>query len=340
MFLIRSVEKRDLKDLLALSRQLDTVNLPPSARILRKIIARSEKSFAGKLKKERAQFVFVLEDTAEKKVVGVSKIFARHGTPSRPHLYFQVAFETVSSRSLGVKFKRKVYRFRADPRGFTEIGGLVLDRRYRRHPQKLGRQLSCVRFLLMKAHPAWFKRRVIAELLPPFRRRGESSLWNHYGSKMTGLSYKKADILSFQNKEFILNLFPRNDLYFDLLPKEAREDVEKTGAGSAAAERLLRRIGFRYAGTIDPFDGGPHYWAPLSSIRIYREAGRLIFRGTLGSATGRKLMILAENEGTVRALVTGATMKKKNLYLPKEAFDLLKIKNNQEVYAVPFDSHG
>ena len=272
MFLIRSVKKRDLKDLLGLSRQLDTVNLPPHARILRKMIGRSEESFSGMLKQEKAQYVFVLEDRLRKKIIGVSKIFARHGTPSKPHVYFQVATELVSSRTLGVYAKRKVYRFRADPRGLTEIGGLVLDRYYRRHPQKLGKQLSYARFLLMKAHPSWFKRRVIAELLPPFRRGGESSLWNYYGYRMTGLPYKKADLLSFQNKEFILNLFPRNDLYFDLLPKEVREDVEKTGPGSAVAERLLRRIGFRYAGTIDPFDGVPTIRRNLAMLKFFGNA--------------------------------------------------------------------
>ncbi|MBI2340920.1 MAG: arginine N-succinyltransferase [Deltaproteobacteria bacterium] len=337
MFLIRSVEKRDLKDILALSRQLDTVNLPPHARILKKMIERSEKSFAGRLKQEKAQYVFVLEDTLRKKVVGVSKIFARHGTPARPHVYFETAHEKVSSRTLGIKFKRKVYRFGADPLGFTEIGGLVLDRRYRRHPQKLGKQLSWARFLLMKAHPSWFKKRVIAELLPPFRAGGESSLWNHYGSKMTGLSYKKADILSFQNKEFILNLFPRNDLYFDLLPKEVQEDIEKTGPGSKGAEVLLRRIGFRYAGTIDPFDGGPHYRAPLKSIQVYRSARRLVCRSVASSVSGPKMMVLAEGKGKIRALVTRAKVRGKNLYLPQEAFDLL---NAEEVYVVPFGSHG
>ncbi|MBI4411870.1 MAG: arginine N-succinyltransferase [Deltaproteobacteria bacterium] len=334
MFLIRSIKKRDLRDLLSLSRELDTVNLPPHAPILRKMIARSEGSFAGRLKQEEAQYVFALEDTSRKKVVGVSKIFARHGTPSKPHVYFQVAVESVSSRTLKVRAERKVYRFRADSRGLTEIGGLVLNRGYRRHSQRLGKQLSYVRFLLMKAHPAWFKRRVIAELLPPFRRGGESSLWNYYGYRMTGLPYKKADRLSFQNKEFILNLFPRNDLYFDLLPKEVREDIEKTGPGSVSALVLLRRIGFRFAGTIDPFDGGPHYTARLGDIGVFRECRSFRYSGI--AVGGKRHLVLTEKGDGVRALLTPAKVEKRGIYLPSPSADLLKLKKGEKVYVWPW----
>src|SRR5215471_17691731 len=179
MFLIRSVRKKDYRDLLKLARELNTVNLPHQPADIKKMIHRSIESFAGKLKEDKAhaQYLFVLEDTEKGRVVGTSKIFARHGSPRKPHLYFQVMHEKVRSKTLGLQFLRKFYRFRSDPRGYTEIGGLVLNPVYRSHAEKLGKQLSYVRFLFMAAHPGFFKMKVIAELLPPLHREIGSTLY-------------------------------------------------------------------------------------------------------------------------------------------------------------------
>jgi arginine N-succinyltransferase len=35
---------------------------------------------------------------------------------------------------------------------------------------------------------------------------------------------------------------------------------------------MLRRIGFRYAERIDPFDGGPHFVAPLEEISLIGQS--------------------------------------------------------------------
>jgi len=300
MFLIRNVKPTDYADLLVLSRELDSINLPHNPRIIRKMIEKSVASFSTLRGSPKAQYLFVLEDTVRRQVIGASKIFAHHGTPKKPHIYFQVAHEEVTSKTLSVKFRRKVYRLRTDSIGFTEIGGLVLSRRYYGHKAELAKQLSYIRFLFMKAHPTWFKGRVIAELLPPLYQ-GESTLWNFYGYPLTRLSYKKADLLSYSNKEFILKLFPKNDLYFDLLPPEVKRDVEQTGKGSAKAKRLLEKIGFRYARQIDPFDGGPYFTAPLKKISVYQKTHLL--RSKKG-IHGKKHLVMIEGKNGVRGMLT------------------------------------
>lgn len=303
MFLIRNVKPTDYADLLALSRELDSINLPHNPRIIRKMIQKSVASFSSTSSmrgSSKAQYLFVLEDTNRKKVIGTSKIFAHHGTAKKPHVYFQVAYEEVTSKTLGVKFRRKVYQLRTDKKGFTEIGGLVLSRRYYGNKAQLAKQLSYIRFLFMKAHPAWFKKQVIAELLPPLHQ-GESTLWNFYGYPLTHLSYKKADLLSYNNKEFILKLFPKTDLYFDLLPPEVKRDVEQTGKGSTKAKRLLEKIGFRYVQQIDPFDGGPYFTAPLKKISVYRKTHLL--RGKKG-VHGKKHLVMIEEKNGVRGMMT------------------------------------
>lgn len=285
------------------------------------MIGRSLESFAGKFIKtpDRAQFLFVLEDLARKKVVGTSKIFARHGTPARPHVYFQLIREKVRSQTLNVDFSRTAYRLKQDPKGYTEIGGLVLDPEYRGHPEQLGKQLSFVRFIFMKAHPAWFRRRVIAELLPPLRPGQQSSLYEFYGHRLTRLPYRKADRLSFKNKEFILKLFPKADLYHDILPLEVQEDIGKTGRGSEAARRLLEKIGFYFADQIDPFDGGPNYVARRDKIQVYRKTALGRADGYSAKSAGRNYMILWEEKGEVQAVVHPGFFRRGRFYFTVEA---------------------
>lgn len=341
MFLIRSVKKSDYQDLLALARELNTVNLPGNADDIRKMIRRSEQSFSGKIPHDspHAQYLFVMENTRTGRAIGTSKIHARHGTVQKPHVYFQVGYENMASKSLQVRFKRKVYRLRWDTKGYTEIGGLVLQPRYRKHKAHLGRQLSLIRFILMRAHPSWFCRRVIAELLPPLPG-GRSRLWDFYGYQLTRIPYHQADRLSYHNKEFILKLFPKTDLYHDLLPRDVQQDMEQTGPGSTAAKHSLERIGFRYAQQIDPFDGGPYYVASRVAISVYRKTQRKRFGGMAQSIDGREQLVFTEAKDGIRALLTPTRLIKKSLYLPSASADCLGLLEGDSVYTYNWKSMG
>ncbi len=334
MFLMRNARRSDLGDLHKLSYELKSMNLPSQKADLSRMITRSEQSFKrfwGR-NKEHAQYVFVMEDTDTGKVIGSSKIFARHGTEKKPHLYFQVIEEKVRSKTLNLEFDRKSYRFKSDTRGCTEVGGLILSPRYRGHPDQLGKQLSYIRFLFMKVRPGSFMKKVIAELLPPLRD-GRSSLWEFYGKKLTRLAYHKADLLSYKNKEFVMRLFPRADLIHDVLPAEVQADMGQTGAESTAARALLSKIGFRYAHQVDPFDGGPHYTAVRDQIQIYRQAKQLRFGGILKYPTKQRRMILVERGAEIRCLTAVSQIRHGYIYIQPEAAELLKLRREQVVFA-------
>src|SRR5438045_8636156 len=88
------------------------------------------------------------------------------------------------------------------------------------------------------------------------------------------MSYADADLLSKNNKEFIKGLFPEGVIYASLLPREAQDVIGKVGAQTKGVEKLLRRIGFRYAHRVDPFDGGPHFYAPTEEISLVQKTRR------------------------------------------------------------------
>ncbi|HET6284771.1 MAG TPA: arginine N-succinyltransferase [Polyangia bacterium] len=279
MFVLRDVSADDLDDLHAAARHLDSVNLPDDRAYLTALIDLSSRSFAGEVDVAARRFVFVLVDEARGRVVGASSIFARHGTPRSPHIFFDVIEEQRYSETLDRHVAHRVLRIGYDYQGLTEIGGLVLLPEYRGHPEQLGRLLSYVRFLFIARHRAVFCKEVVSELMPPLEPDGTSLLWESLGRKFTGLTYQEADRLSHENKEFIRALFPQDPLYATLLPAHVQQLIGQVGPRTKGVEKMLREVGFEFAHRIDPFDGGPHFHAAtdditaVAAVRTARVAG-------------------------------------------------------------------
>jgi arginine N-succinyltransferase len=275
-FEIRGSMVEDQAQILAISRHLNTVNLPEEEEGVRQILEASHKSFTQAIKDpKRRQFVFVLVDRAEERIIGTSMVFAQLGRRDAPYIYLDVIDEERYSQTLDKHFEHTTLKIGYSYNGPTEIGGLVLDPTYRRVPERLGTFLSYVRFLFIKMHREWFRDEVLAELLPPLEKDGTSHLWDAIGSHFTGMTYAEADKLSRKNKEFIRGLFPEGTIYASLLPKDARNVIGKVGAQTRGVEKLLRRIGFRYAHRVDPFDGGPHFTAATDEVSLVMTSRRL-----------------------------------------------------------------
>jgi arginine N-succinyltransferase len=281
MFILRSAQPTDLKDLYKLSKIMTFINLPPDEDIIRNKIASSMKSFKHpSTELHRNYYIFVLENLHTSEIIGVSMIHAQHGTEDEPHFFLSVGQEAKFSQTINTGFVHGTLKLGLDTNGPTEIGGLILDPEHRGSGEKFGKQLSFVRFLFMAQHPERFKPMVHSELMPPLDRHGNSPLWEAIGRKFLNMNYTEADILSRSNKEFILSLYPSENIYQTLLPLDAREAIGKVGKETEPVKRMLESIGFRYTYEVDPFDGGPHYRCPLPEIKPIKEK----FRGTLEEA--------------------------------------------------------
>lgn len=276
MFRIRQSYRDDVEQVLAVAEHLNTVNLPADRAHIEAILDRSERSFAAELPAVEREFLFVLEDLAKKRLVGTSMIYAQHGTKRAPHIFFRVENDERYSVTLDRHFVHPTLRIGYNYNGPTEIGGLIVLPEYRRNADGLGKALSYVRFLFIRMHRELFRDSVLSELLPPLEPDGTSKLWEALGRKFTGLTYMEADLMSKDNKEFIHALFPDDPIHVELLPDDVREVIGKVGHETAAVEKMLRRIGFEYAGQIDPFDGGPHFVAKTDQISLVRDAREAI----------------------------------------------------------------
>lgn len=275
---IRGALPSDEDALLQVAHYLNTVNLPDDREAVRGILEQAQKSFTHQIKDpKRREYVFVLLDNdaaGGPRLIGTSMVIAQLGRRDAPYIYLDVIDEERYSATLDRHFKHTTLSIGYSFNGPTEIGGLILHPEYRKVPERIGLFLSYVRFLFIKMHRDAFRDEVLAELLPPLEADGTSHLWDALGRHFTGLTYAEADFLSKKNKEFIRGLFPEGTLYASLLPKQAQEVIGKVGAQTRGVEKMLRRIGFRYAERVDPFDGGPHFTAPTDEITLVQRTHR------------------------------------------------------------------
>lgn len=336
-FILRNVALQDLKQLHDLAAQFSLLNLPADKKVLTEKIERSVASFAGDLPPKDAEYLFVCEDLEENQIVGSSLILAKHGTESVPHYFFKVVKKDRYSEDLGIGFIHQVLQLKEDMDGPTEIGGLLIDRNYRRRPEKLGKQISLIRFIYMGMHIDDFEDRVLCELTPPLAEGGRSEFWEALGRRFTGLPYQEADLISQKNKEFISSLFPEQDIYMTLLDARSRLVLGRVGDDTLPAQHLLERIGFKYLHEVDPFDGGPHFGAKTSEISIIKK-GKLYEVSSLERASFTNSALIGfKRDGEFRGAISLCHIQDDQIILPAMTMKNMDVEKGDKVFvsAVP-----
>lgn len=340
MFLIRQAGPADYAGVFALARLLNSYNLPADPTYVRKLLALSRDSFAGRAPRTQAKYLFVLEEQfhrSHKRLVGCSLIMGKHGTPGSPHLWFSLDTLKKRSRTLGIARSHQVLRLGFTEDGPTEVGGLIVLPGYRRHPDRCGLQISFVRFLYMAMNPRRFEPQVLVEYRGAMSIGGKTPFWENVGKVFTGLSYAKADRLSVDNKEFIVSLLPADPIYCALLPTAVQQAIGAIHPAAERAAKLLQGIGFQRLPQIEPFDGGPYYLAQRSKIKLVQSTRRMkakLFAGPRLRGS-HFFMVGTEKGGTFRAVIARAGLKGNQLALGREELKLLGVEPGDLLYACP-----
>ncbi|MCS6926328.1 MAG: arginine N-succinyltransferase [Candidatus Binatia bacterium] len=339
-FSLREAVLADIPQILRLARLLGSTNLPVEADDLAALIRQSSRSFRGQIEDWReGVYLFVLDEAASGRVVGTSMLIAKHGTPEAPHFYLEMATDQRYSKTLKKMFHHTYLTLRRCLDGPTEVGGLIVDPAYRRHPAQAGKQLSFIRFLYLAMYPERFERAVVAELLPPLTAEQESLFWECYGKRVTGLSFREADQLSRKDKEFIDALFPPIPIYTCMLPLEVQQQIGKVSAETEGAVRLLEKIGLRFLGQVDPFDAGPYYGADVKDIVLVQQYRRYQLVPDHEGQEGRtraELLIGWDGPTGFRGTRISARPENSLLYCPPAVLAALELPEGTAVGAVPF----
>lgn len=333
-FIVRNARMEDLSQLFDLARQFTLLNLPADKRILSKKLEKSVASFNEELPKEDAEYLFVLEDVESQFVAGSAMIIAKNGTPQSPNYSFKILKKERFSQELGVGFIHQILRLNVNTDGPTEFGGLVLDRGYRRRPEKLGRVISLARFCYVALFPNQFESEAHAELAPPLTEEGRSEFWEALGRRFTGMPYKEADQISSQNNQFIQSLFPQEDIYLCLLDSKARLVLGRVGEETQPALHLLNKIGFRYKEEVDPFDGGPHLGCPMRDITLIKNGRHLKARKRDVAFRGMALAAVCRDHQYI-STATPYHVSGDEMTIPDLAWANLELTEGEDVFVSP-----
>ena len=272
MLVVRPAGPADLDHLLELAILSGPgfTSLPEDPDQLIQRLDLSRDSFAGKLAPLDCWYTLMLEESDTGDIDGIGGVKAAVGL-KRPFFSFRVASNTVQSPSLQIRLDHKTLSLVNECTGWSEVGSLFLkaDRR----KGGAGRLLSQSRYMLIGAQPDLFAETVLAELRGVFTPDGACPFWDHVAHKFFPMPFDQADMLTGStDKQFILDLAPRNPIYIDLLPEPARAVIGKVHPQGVPAMALLESEGFRPNGLVDIFDAGPTVTCQRDHIRTVRDA--------------------------------------------------------------------
>jgi arginine N-succinyltransferase len=270
---IRPVRLKDHAQILELAHiaGIGMSSLPQDAEVLRGKIKAAVRSFEGRPEYPKEEkFLFVLEDTEEKKLVGTTGILAHVGL-RRPFYSYKLSTITQASAGVGIYSLQQVLHMVNDYTDATEIGSLFLHPGYRR--DGIGKMLSRCRYLMMAEFPHLFSDIIISEIRGVQDKNGNSFFYNNIARHFFKMEFKQADyIYATQGAQFIADLMPRYPIYVNLLPSEAQGVIGVPFEASKPAMQLLKSEGFRYEGYVDLFDAGPTMQADRHNIRTIRRS--------------------------------------------------------------------
>lgn len=335
-FRVRRSQLDDLDDLLDLAKQFGLLNLPADKHRLLDKLERSARSFNGELPKEEAEYLFILEDCEESRLIGSSLIMAKHGSQEVPHSAFEVYKRNHYSEDLGIGFIHQVLKLKIDTDGPTEIGGLLVDKSYRSRPEKLGKLISLSRFLYMASNPERFEKTILCELTPPLTDEGRSEFWEALGRRFTGLPYQEADLFSQTHKEFISALFPQDEIYLCLLDTQARAVLGRVGEQTKPAQHLLESIGFDYIEEVDPFDGGPHFECSMSEVKVVAQSRLLKLADFANPSMKDNCIVSSQIDNEFFCITCNADIRGEEIMVPSKYLPLLEVQLGDTVRVAPY----
>ena len=336
-FLVRSAELRDLNHLHNLSKSVSLYNLPNDKKKIEEKVEKSKLSLSGKIKKENAEYLFVVEDLQKNLTIGCSQIIGKYGTPKDPLYSFKIFEEKKWNPFLKKEISHKILRLNKSTDGPTEIGGLVIDLSYRNTKEKIGRLISFSRFIYIGLHKERFQKNIMALMKPLLKKDGESSFWNLFGKKLTHFSYQEAVQFLLQGRKTdVFSLFPKEEqkFYLDLMDEKIKSTLSQAHPSAYPALFILKKIGFK-SESFDPFDGGPLLQARTQDITIIQEGKVLNLK-----KEGEKTSTHFENESLIgftrdHQFFSGRSAFHQNgndLILPQKTWETLQLSEGEKIY--------
>ena len=337
MMIIRPITTADLPALVALARStgVGLTTLPPNELELAKRVDAAVASFTGNVQKADEIFLFVLEDTIARRIVGTCGLATAVGL-RQPWYSYRVGLVVHASQELGLFTQTPTLFLSNDHTGHTELCSLFLDPAYRR--DRNGHLLSKSRFLFLAQHRNRFSKKIIAELRGVSDDSGKSPFWESLGRHFFSMEFSQADYLTgIGKKSFVAELMPKHPLYSSFLTPEAQAVIGKTHPHTLPALHMLEREGFRYEGYVDIFDAGPTVECDVDDVSAVANsrAFKAVISNVAPDADAVVHLVSNTTIGDYRATLVAATPVADKFPLNAETAAALHVDVGDDIRAVP-----
>ena len=337
MMIIRPITHADLPALVGLAEStgVGLTTLPPNEAELAKRVDAAVASFAGTAQKADEIFLFVLEDTIAKCVVGTCGLATAVGL-RQPWYSYRVGLVVHASQELGLFTQTPTLFLTNDHTGHTELCSLFLDSAYRR--DRNGQLLSKSRLLFLAQQRERFSKKIIAELRGVSDDDGKSPFWESLGRHFFSMEFSRADYLTgIGKKSFVAELMPKHPLYSSFLTPEAQAVIGKTHPHTLPAMRMLEAEGFRYEGYVDIFDAGPTVECDVDDVDAVARSQvfKVEISSAAPSADAMTYLVANTSIDNYRATLSAATPKGESLALSAETAAELNVSAGDDIRAVP-----
>ncbi|MGH9390435.1 MAG: arginine N-succinyltransferase, partial [Vicinamibacteria bacterium] len=135
---------------------------------------------------------------------------------------------------------------------------------------------------------------------------------------------------------FILSLFPTNETYLCIFPKNVHEWLGSEHQEATPARHILEKAGFRYLEQIDPFDAGPYFSASFGEIRPIRRTKTFRLGPPLEAEGSRLGLVSIEDAAGFRAMQSSFATRGKSLRIERPRMEGLGAKEGVRVSLTPY----
>jgi len=335
MIILRPIKASDEYQFIDLANlsHIGLTSLPKDTHILHNRIFHSITSFNKKVTAPGdEEYIFVLEDTDSKKIMGMSALHAKTGGTDFLY-FFKKHFSSSKTHIEQVVKTVPLLSPVTYETGPSEVCSLYLHPDFRK--SGFGKLLSSGRFLYIAAFQERFTADIIAELRGVIEN-DISPFWDGVGRHFLNMSFAEALEMMKYGRAFIPHFLPKHPIYISLLPQNVQAVIGRTHEHSKGAEVILMREGFKITDEIDIFDGGPKLCAATHEINTIKQSKKYLVSRIVDDLLGGIRSLLSNGRQEFRATLGMVQIHEQDIvYVTNDAATALDITIGDWIYVSP-----
>jgi arginine N-succinyltransferase len=337
MIIVRSIKQSDFAHFVFLAQQahLGFYTLPKEPALLQKRLEHSLLSFKKEVSSpDNELYIFVAEDTATGKLIGVSAIASTTGG-NEPLYFFRRELQFIHSPLTAVTKKLELLSPVSYVRGPSELCSLFVLPNSRKSGS--GRLLSLSRFLFIAGYPERFTASLMAELRGLITETNSNPFWEGIGRHFLNVSFEEVHQMLQQGRSILREFQPKYPIYISLLPESVQKCIGLIDPLTEGAFRMLQKQGFVITDEVDMLDGGPKLRAQKTLVDAVAKSSLARVAGIQSSLEEASICIAANTSCDFRACYAEVRQEtNKDVIICEEAAQALLLQKGDVIRTYKF----